>query len=138
MNSVLFPALLAGPIIRRLDTSQVYIWVAMSKEYSITADVYLVNTIDGTEKYSKINSITNTQTIQFGKNLFIHLIQITPTINQFPTNEFIGYNLHFENQEESFDLGNLDFSLIPMKKVLSMIHSSILLFFTGKELAVSL
>ncbi|HWK24855.1 MAG TPA: hypothetical protein VNS08_17715 [Ureibacillus sp.] len=107
MNSVLFPALLAGPIIRRLDTSQVYIWVAMSKEYSITADVYLVNTIDGTEKYSKINSITNTQTIQFGKNLFIHLIQITPTINQFPTNEFIGYNLHFENQEESFDLGKL-------------------------------
>ena len=107
MNSDLFPALLAGPMIRRLESSQAYVWVATSKAFSITAEVYSIKTGGETDHYSKIGTSTKTETIQFGENLFIQLIQITPTSNSFPTNQLIGYNLQFKNQQESFDLETL-------------------------------
>ena len=107
MNSDLFPALLAGPMIRRVETSQAYVWVATSKEFSINGEVFNIDTVGETDQYSKINSQTTTETIQFGDNLFIHLIQITPCKNSFPTNQLIGYNLHFKKHQEAFDLGKL-------------------------------
>ncbi|PYF08925.1 metallophosphoesterase family protein [Ureibacillus chungkukjangi] len=104
MNPDLFPALLAGPMIRRLESSQVYIWVATSKDYEITAEVYEIISSEEADNYTKLASATDTSTIQFGKNLFIHLLKITPNSNKFPTNQIIGYNLHFQNKKEQFDL----------------------------------
>ncbi|WP_168193857.1 alkaline phosphatase D family protein [Lysinibacillus sp. SGAir0095] len=107
MNSELFPALLAGPMIRRLDASKVFIWVATSKEFTISAEVCEIAKMGEKEFYSKIQSTTEKETIQFGENLFINLIKITPDSNLFPTNQLIGYNLHFQNQQDSFDLADL-------------------------------
>ncbi|HWL12191.1 MAG TPA: hypothetical protein VNQ57_04315 [Ureibacillus sp.] len=107
MNSVLFPALLAGPMIRRLDSSQVLVWVATSKEFAIAAEIWEINTVDESDQYDKIASTTQTDTIQFGENLYMHLIQIAPKNGFFPTNQLIGYNLHFQHDQDSFDLGDL-------------------------------
>ncbi|MCM3389640.1 hypothetical protein M3649_16050 [Ureibacillus chungkukjangi] len=123
MNPDLFPALLAGPMIRRLESSQVYIWVATSKEYAITAEVCEITSIAETDNYAKIASATDTNTIQFGENLFIHLIKITPDSNKFPTNQLIGYNLHFKNKKEYFDLEKL--GLLTSNNPQSIVYDSL-------------
>ncbi|MFC7684481.1 hypothetical protein [Ureibacillus sp. GCM10028918] len=107
MNAVLFPALLAGPMIRRLDSSEAFIWVATSKNFAITAEVCEINTIDAIDQYSNIQSTTETDTIHLGEHLYIHLIKITPNSNLFPTNQLIGYNLYFQNEQEYFNLEDL-------------------------------
>ncbi|MDN4493556.1 alkaline phosphatase D family protein [Ureibacillus aquaedulcis] len=107
MSTDIFPALLAGPMIRRVEPSKAIIWVATSREFEIAADVYEIIQKGEIDCYSKKCSITETETIQFGINLYIHLIKITPTSNSFPTNQLIGYNLYFQNQQESFDLEDL-------------------------------
>ncbi len=121
MNPVLFPALLAGPIIRRLDSSEVFVWVATSKEFAISAEIFKINTIDDTdEHYSQIWSNTETEMVQFGENLFINLIKITPFSNTFPTNQLIGYNLHFNSPQQSFHLGDL--GLLTHSNPLSIVY----------------
>lgn len=107
MNSNLFPALLAGPMVRRVDSAQAFIWVATSKEFAITAEVYGIMKRGESDHYSKINATTVTETIQFGENIYIHLLKVSPNSNLFPTNLLIGYNLHFQYRQESFDLEDL-------------------------------
>ncbi|BDH60331.1 hypothetical protein MTP04_04610 [Lysinibacillus sp. PLM2] len=106
MTSLQFPALLAGPMLRRVESSQINIWVATSKNFTITAELFA--TMPNSDSSKKIPTTTRTETIPFGKHLFIHLIKINPKSNSFPSNQFIGYNLHFQSEEQSFDLGDLD------------------------------
>ncbi|TSI05085.1 alkaline phosphatase D family protein [Lysinibacillus sp. BW-2-10] len=108
MKSFKFPALLAGPILRRVEPTKAYVWVATSKAYSIGAQIYEITTKHTKDYYSKLRAATETTTVQFGENLFIHLIKITPKNGLFPTNQLIGYNLYFTIDNESFDLGDLD------------------------------
>lgn len=107
MTSIVFPALLAGPIIRRVDQSYAYIWIATSKNYMINAECFNITIKYEGNQYSKIKTRTKKQTISLGKNLYIHLLKITPS-KMFKTNQLIGYNLHFKNKKESFDLDDLD------------------------------
>ncbi|WP_052130260.1 metallophosphoesterase family protein [Ureibacillus sinduriensis] len=135
MNSNLFPALLAGPMVRRVDSSEAFIWAATSEEFAITAEVYAIFTKGESNHYSKIDANTETQTIQFGENLYIHLIKVTPTSNTFPTNRLIGYNLHFRNQQESFDLDDL--GLLSHTNPNCIVYGSLKLptfFLPGKDL----
>lgn len=106
MNSIKFPALLAGPMLRRVEPSQITLWVATSKNFTITVELFALTS--NPDSSTKFPTKTSTETIHFGKQLFIHLIKINPESNSLPTNQFIGYNLHFQNEEESFDLGDLD------------------------------
>ncbi len=108
MTSITFPALLAGPIVRRVDSNQAYIWVATSQNYKIKASFFGITTVNEGNRYTDLNTLTSTQSISFGENLYIHLIKITPSSGRFNTNQLIGYNLHFKNRKESFSLDDLD------------------------------
>ncbi|SOC39878.1 alkaline phosphatase D family protein [Ureibacillus acetophenoni] len=106
MESILFPELLAGPIIRRVDSSKAYIWIATSRKFKIRADCYAITTRYEGNEYDKIHTTSKTQTISLGENLHIHLIKIAPR-RPFKTNQLIGYNIRFKGKSESFDLDDL-------------------------------
>ncbi|MFY3790647.1 hypothetical protein ACOQFO_02845 [Ureibacillus sp. MALMAid1270] len=103
MTSIEFPALLSGPIIRRVDQSHAYIWIATSKNYLINAQCFKIEFKNEGNQCIEIRIRTRKQTVSLGKNLYVHLLEITPS-KKFPLNQLIGYNLHFKNKDESFDL----------------------------------
>jgi len=106
MSSILFPEILAGPIVRRVEASCAYIWVATSKNYNITAECYEITTRYEGNEYNSIKLRARTKTVSLGENLYIHLIKVTPS-TKFKPNLLIGYNLRFQNKTESFDLDDL-------------------------------
>ncbi|WP_462409798.1 metallophosphoesterase family protein [Neobacillus sp. Marseille-QA0830] len=100
-----FPFILAGPILRRVEPTKVYIWLATSKNADITEEFFKVTE---NNPYEKLETVSECKTIQAGKNLFIHLIGIKPSSDpSFPLNTLIGYNLHFLRSKKSRDLARL-------------------------------
>jgi hypothetical protein len=99
-----FPAVLAGPIIRRVEPSKVYLWLATSKAYTINAELFNIN---AGQRLKTMESVCDTNSIQIGKKLYIHLLKIRPAQGHFPTNQLIGYNLSFKTKANSFDLEDL-------------------------------
>nr|WP_106783161.1 alkaline phosphatase D family protein [Lysinibacillus timonensis] len=133
MCKFLFPALLAGPMIRRVESTQAFIWVVTSKDYKIHADFYEITKDNEKDHYSSMKTKTETQSIRLGEFLFIHLIRISPKTGQFPTDKLIGYNLHFVNQEESMNLD--DFGLLTHSNPNSIIYDSFYIPKKGKRQA---
>ncbi|CAM5215761.1 PhoD-like phosphatase OS=Ureibacillus acetophenoni OX=614649 GN=SAMN05877842_106166 PE=4 SV=1 [Ureibacillus acetophenoni] len=107
MTLIEFPALLSGPIIRQVDQSHAYIWIATSKNYLINVQCFNIEFKYEGNQYIEIRTRTKKQTVSLGKNLYVHLLEITPS-KKFPPNQLIGYNLHFKNKDESFDLEDHD------------------------------
>jgi len=103
------PAILSGPILRRVEKQQVYIWIATSRPFSIEAHLYKINGGSGNEtfNYDLITTQTTTTSIRLGKRLYIHLIKVEPFEGLFPTNILLGYNLFFLEKEKQIDLGSL-------------------------------
>ncbi|MGM8216412.1 hypothetical protein ACLIA0_12650 [Bacillaceae bacterium W0354] len=99
-----FPIILAGPIVRRVEPSEVTIWIATSRPYPINADFYL--TIHS-NSYQLIDTIHEVKQLPLGQHLYVQLITIRPTIEQFPTNQLLSYNLSFETETGYIDLGDL-------------------------------
>lgn len=99
------PVILSGPILRRVERSQVFIWLATSKDYSINAGLYEKQTQGS--KNQPLSIRTKTKTVRLGKHLYIHLIKLMPTRGEFPVNQFLGYNLFFKKGLEEYDLGSL-------------------------------
>ncbi|MBT2658147.1 hypothetical protein J7E81_23385 [Bacillus sp. ISL-18] len=99
MGLIEFPFVLAGPIVRRVERGQVFIWMATSRRTEIEAALYEVETISNSNpnsfEYHPMETKTETTSISAGKQLYIHLINVTPTHGCFPTETLIGYNLHF-------------------------------------------
>ncbi|WP_449538182.1 hypothetical protein [Ferdinandcohnia sp. Marseille-Q9671] len=105
------PTILSGPILRRVEPSHIYIWVALSKRYKISAKLYQIEHTNGTDyAYHELKSISEATTIRVGKKLFLSLIKISPQENEFPSNSLLGYNLLFHKNSEIFDLH--DFGLL--------------------------
>ncbi len=104
MNHLKFPPILSGPILRRVDEYQINIWLATSKNYEITASLYI---IDQNHKILPI-SVKNHK-LRLGKQLYIHLITINPLKNVFPTDQLLGYNLFFSKGNHTFDLQQLGY-----------------------------
>ncbi|MGM8365273.1 hypothetical protein ACLIBG_07290 [Virgibacillus sp. W0181] len=103
------PALLAGPIIRRVEPARVYIWMATSSPFQIGADLYEIKQHETSEmEYRQINTITRTETVQTGEYMFIHLLKVIPELGMFPTDMLIGYNLLFSTRSDQFDLESLN------------------------------
>ncbi|MGM0903247.1 MAG: hypothetical protein ACQEXB_19375 [Bacillota bacterium] len=102
------PAILSGPILRRVEKHQVYIWIATSRPFKIDANLYEINGGSGNNpfQYDLINNQTNTTSIQLGKKLYIHLIKTEPQEVSFPTETLLGYNLFFLEDEKQMDLGS--------------------------------
>ncbi|MFB4166999.1 hypothetical protein [Virgibacillus sp. JSM 102003] len=96
------PTLLAGPIIRRVEPQNVYIWLVTSKDFAIEAALYQ-NDFD-----EEIRTYTETKRIHVGTNMYFHLINISPFGDAFPTDSLIGYNLFFTNKDETLDLGSFN------------------------------
>jgi hypothetical protein len=103
------PKILSGPILRRVEIHQVYIWMATSRPYEIEANLYEITGGSGNEtyQYALINNQTTTNFIQLGKQLYIHLIKIEPQELSFPTETLLGYNLFFLEDGKQMDLGSL-------------------------------
>ncbi|MDQ0971853.1 hypothetical protein QFZ31_001731 [Neobacillus niacini] len=109
MNSITLPMILSGPIVRRAEPSQITIWIATSKSCRIHAKIYRI-TLDKASHsfdYDVIQAKCETNTIRMGKQLFIHLIQLSPHQDTFPTDTLLGYNIHFKRGSELQDLKSL-------------------------------
>ena len=106
--------ILAGPIVRRVDTKSVTIWIATSRFFDIDAAIYMIN-----EKLS-LPVQTTTTSICAGRNLFIHLVEID---GNFPMDTLLGYDLFFKDEEDSYDLTSL--GLISDDKELSITYDDI-------------
>jgi hypothetical protein len=104
------PFILSGPILRRVEPQSVYIWIATSKPCSIKVSLYSIKTHQSeVERYKRFKKKTNTECLKVGKNLYIHLLQLTPKAKKyFPTNILLGYNLHFYTDTEVLDLHSLN------------------------------
>jgi len=98
------PMILSGPILRRVDNNQVTIWLATSEHVSITAEVLTIQKSQKGLNYESFPVQSKTKTINLGKKLFVHLINIYPTKKNFPVEELLGYNLYLEKDTQMYDL----------------------------------
>jgi hypothetical protein len=116
------PTLLAGPILRRVEPTQVCIWIACSKAVSIRAEIFRVqsdfsekrkteNTENDINKQTKNTSaigLGSTKSIRLGENLYIGLVIARPIqpcietnnyssndekMGKFPTDELLAYDV---------------------------------------------
>ena len=101
------PFLLCGPLLRRTERSDVYVWVATAKETTdITALVYDLSK-DANDKWkgTPVNIESVCTTYQLGERLFVSLIQMRlPQGGRFDVNRPYGYDLKFQlkNQEDIY------------------------------------
>ncbi|MEQ6388489.1 hypothetical protein RZN22_04085 [Bacillaceae bacterium S4-13-58] len=114
------PMILAGPIIRRVEKHQVYLWMATSNRHPIDAEFYQIYTNESPYSYKKIPIQTDVQSIRLGQCLFVHLIKVTPVRNSFPTEILIGYNLFFKKALQTFSL--LDFGMLDSDHPSSIVY----------------
>ena len=88
--------LLGGPIIRRAELTQVYLWIALdSMPQTLDASV---KTANGTS-VAKCE-IVNGAPVQMGDNLFIVLLKMLPTTRsgQFPIKQKLFYDIYIDTQ----------------------------------------
>jgi hypothetical protein len=114
------PILLSGPIIRRVDTSSVAIWIATSRRFQISAELFEIEGTENAFKYHLVSDLTETKTIRVGKRLFINMITIKPMKRLFPTNKLLGYNLLFTRNSKTVDLNS--FGLLDSENPQSIVY----------------
>lgn len=118
------PILLAGPILRRVDQEQIYIWMALSQPYLIEATLYKIH---GNEEenfsYEKMTVDTETSEVVLGKRFYGYLVKVTPKDRFFPKDILLGYNLILTNSFEQRDLKS--FHLLSKDNPNSIIYGSL-------------
>jgi hypothetical protein len=103
---VKLPTILAGPILRRVDTQGVYIWIATSLSLQMGAELFKVNGKGTKNAYDLLSDSSDTKTVRLGKQLYINLIKIMPVNGPFPGSVLLGYNLLFTRGSKTVDLGS--------------------------------
>ncbi|MFC4322902.1 metallophosphoesterase family protein [Litchfieldia salsa] len=111
------PTILAGPIIRRVEPSEVVIWIALSEELNVDSKIYH---IDSFNKYELISTHSQPESVRLGEKLFIYLIKIVPNDSIFPVNSLIGYNVFLSDGKNSWGLQ--DFQLLDPESSSSIIY----------------
>ncbi len=101
--------ILAGPILRRVDTTQVNIWLASSEPLLLNGRLY---GHDVTQP--PISEHSSFRTVKLGDKLFVHLLKISPDPGNatFPEGELLYYDLLVQDasgNESSLVRGNPDF-----------------------------
>lgn len=82
------PLVLCGPILRRTDSKNVTIWIALSQAIKkIKTNIY------SSENMDTSIGISEQSTLQFGKNFHIALINVKPVENEFPKDQILCYNI---------------------------------------------
>ncbi|MBY0123539.1 hypothetical protein [Bacillus sp. S/N-304-OC-R1] len=107
MDTFELPALLAGPIVRRVETHQIVIWMATSKHYAVHPELFTIDTDSKPFIYEPVPIQNEQNTVKLGKSLFVHLLKIIPANGLFPADQLLGYNFTFSNNGECFDLHDL-------------------------------
>ena len=87
------PLLLAGPIIRRAETSGIWIWLATSEAvYEVTAFLYPFDE-DGKAKAQYWSAPSASfRCVRLGKKLWVTLFKIAIKYGEFPKDVILGYN----------------------------------------------
>jgi len=101
--------ILAGPILRRVDTSQVNIWLASSEPLVLNGSLYGHDITN-----PALSQKSSLKTVKMGERLFVHLLKITPEPNApaFPKGELLYYDILIqdaEGKESSLVSKNSDF-----------------------------
>ena len=123
--SMKIPTILCGPIIRRVEPSQVYIWIALSEPLNVGAKLYktIHSSQNDSYRYELLTDKSMTKTVQLGNRLYIHLIKIIPHKEHFPTNTLLGYNLFFNTGDNVLNLG--DFQLLSHDNPNSIVYGNL-------------
>jgi len=101
--------ILAGPILRRVDTKQVNIWLASSEPLLFNGRLY-----DQHLANPPLSAQSRFRTVKLGERLFVHLLKISPEPNgaAFPDGELLYYDIlmqHADGSETSIVRQNPDF-----------------------------
>ncbi|MFS0821208.1 hypothetical protein [Bacillus sp. 1P02SD] len=105
------PTILSGPILRRVEPSHIYIWIALSKRYKLGAKLYQFENKESTTfSYHEIKCDSEATTFRAGKQLYMSLIKLAPHETHFPVDTLLGYNILFQKNSDIQDLQ--DFGLL--------------------------
>lgn len=109
MKLLKLPLILSGPMIRRVEPTCLYIWIATSRRFQIEATLYEVDVKNGEFNfhYQILETVSDLSTVRMGNQLYINLIKVTPMDGTFPTDALLGYNLHFKRGSLQHDLESL-------------------------------
>ncbi|MBS8264128.1 hypothetical protein DYI25_06735 [Mesobacillus boroniphilus] len=102
------PTILSGPIIRRVEPSSINIWIALSCQVEIDAQLFQID-ITGTDEekhYIPLGIHIETKTFKAGEQLFIYLVKISPDHSNFPPCTLLGYDLIFKRGQLVHNLGS--------------------------------
>lgn len=103
------PLILAGPILRRVTTDQVVVWLACSSEVALELRVYAENE----QLISESGSIVTERkarlgqtSVQLGDYLWVILLEVHPANNQptFPLDTLLSYNIYSTADNSPLDL----------------------------------
>lgn len=120
------PVILSGPMVRRVEETSAYLWIALSEKYRLDAKLYAIQLNQETQEYvyQPLTIQSDTQSVRLGKNLYIYLIKIQPSQSEgFPTQTLLGYNIELKNGLKSYDLS--DFALLSPNNPASICYGNL-------------
>lgn len=93
---------LAGPILRRVETRSVGVWLATAEAVGAQLRVYRA----GHEHEAPVGS-GGAESVVLGRGLFVHLVTATPVAGSFPVDELLTYDLTITNENRAVTLAEL-------------------------------
>ncbi len=114
------PDILAGPILRRTESKELYCWIALSKPMEARTEVFAVQQSNDACFLERISSHSETTLVKMGKNLFIYLMKAEPTEGSFPTGQLLGYNVFFSDGSKEWHLG--DYQMLDSHNPYSIVY----------------
>ncbi|MBM6618933.1 hypothetical protein [Bacillus suaedaesalsae] len=119
------PTILSGPILRKVDSTGIHIWLATSFRLQMKGELYQIHQKeDSTYSYQLLSNHSEVKTIHLGKNLYMNLVKISPVTKSFPSDVLLGYNLLFSNGTKVFDLS--DYGLLTPNSPDSIVYGELL------------
>ena len=88
------PAVLAGPLLRRVEPGRVLVWLATSRPVTVHGEILSLEPRGGGNRPRRLGRGAGRR-VRLGPRLFIHLISILPdpAVGAFPSNQLLGYDL---------------------------------------------
>ena len=112
------PFILAGPILRRVDSHSINVWIATSRPFQMGAELYMLD-----KELTPVSIRCKTRSIQLGKSLYIYIVSMLPESEKFPTDSLLGYNLLFNQGSEMLDLSS--FGLLNPNNTHSIVYGDL-------------
>lgn len=102
------PTILSGPVIRRVEATSIYIWIALSRLVDIDAQLFKIDFTgtDEEDNYFPLEIHTETKAFKAGERLFIYMVKLTPDHSNFPHSTLLGYDLIFKRGQFVHNLGS--------------------------------